>query len=55
MEVDDLVKKGYYSNKKKSLIIFNKKKILTKKRNLINLNTRECSKKLNHICLCFLL
>ena len=43
-----ILKKGYYSNKKKSLVVLNKKWILTKKRNLINLNTRECSKKLNH-------
>jgi hypothetical protein len=31
-------KKGYYRNKKRE------NKNLTKKRNLINLNTRECSK-----------
>ena len=38
-------KKGYYSNKKVFLIFNIKKNQLTKKRNLVNLNTRECSKK----------
>ena len=37
--------KGYYSNKKVYLFLNIKKKELTKKRNLVNLNTRECSKK----------
>ena len=42
-------KKGYYSNKKVFLIFNIKKNQLTKKRNLVNLNTRECSKKKNII------